>query len=229
MQARIADRPASVHRREGDEHRLSDGEQNRRPADENLALKRQRNAGRQQRAELLHMPVRRKGHREIEEERRRNEAQRLEKGQAAPPDEQRAEDPGEIDGVSDRPAGDVEKRNVLPRSWQLPEANRVVSRDGENGEGRGVDDDQPPGAWRKRDLKTPQRQSGGAEEGSGAPGLIGEGGPYGGRDERCAAGDEDKGVAWRSRRQLSHLRASPAPTVEPTGRGWQAAGREEAT
>ena len=113
-------------------------------------------------AELGHVPVGADRKQEVEQERDRDQAQRLDEPKPAKAADERQDRTAGVDDQRDRRAGRIEAKDVRPRARQLPEAERVIAIKGEDRERRGVNGDQRRGIRALGSRPAQKRQSAGA-------------------------------------------------------------------
>ena len=147
MRTRRSRQSVDADQADQSQDRLANEPQRQRAPDRDLSAKRQVGVRGDGGAELGHVPVGADREQQVEQERDRDQAQRLDEPKAAKAADQRQDRTAGIDDQRDRRAGRVEAEDVRPRPRQLPEAERVIALKREDREGRGVNDDQRPGIW----------------------------------------------------------------------------------
>ena len=129
------------------EDRLADEPKRQRASDGDLRWKGQIGVRGHGGAEFGHVPVGADREQQVEQERDRDQAHRLDEPKSAKAADERQDRTAGVDDQRDRRAGRIEPKDVRPRARQLPEAERVIAIKGEDRERRGVDGDQRRGIW----------------------------------------------------------------------------------
>ena len=145
MRARRAWNPVNADQADQNQDRLADEPKRQRASDDDLRWKGQTGVRRHGGAELGHVPVGANRKQEVEQERDRDEAQRLDDPQSPKAADEGQDRAAKVDDHRDGGPRRIEAKDVRPRPRQLPESERIVALNREDRERRGVDCDQRRG------------------------------------------------------------------------------------